>query len=68
MGRKISEELIKEYKESHPESTDPCDYCMNSNGISCPVRACMEYSRWRNNGFAPKEVIEKVEDFHYDRW
>lgn len=50
------------------KSLSPCDYCTNSQGNTCPVRACYEYSRWENNGKAPKEVIEKVNDFHYDKW
>ena len=50
------------------KSLSPCDYCTNSQGNTCPIRACYEYSRWENNGKAPKEVIEKVNDFHCDRW
>ena len=57
-----------ESRNNETKSTHPCDYCANAIGDTCPVRVCYEYSRWRNDGTAPKEVIEKVDDFHYDRW
>ena len=64
--RRIHALLNTETKKQ--KSISPCDYCTNSQGNTCLVRACYEYSRWENNGKAPKEVIEKVNDFHYDRW
>ena len=61
---------------SNQKKISPCDYCANPSNDSrrgdqggiCTERCCIEYSRWINNGSAPKEVVETVEDFHYDRW
>ena len=49
-------------------STNPCDYCANATGDTCPVIACYEFSRWRNDGTAPREVVNKVDDYRYDMW
>ena len=50
------------------QSTHPCDYCVNATGDTCPERMCYEFSRWKNNGLAPREVVNTVNDYHYDRW
>jgi hypothetical protein len=47
------------------EEKSPCDYCINATGDTCPVRACYEYSRWINDGKAPQEIINVVNDFRY---
>lgn len=45
----------------------PCDYCINgahTTGITCQIKMCYEYSRWKSDGTAPKDIISTVEDFH----
>lgn len=50
----------------------PCDYCGNTKNDQssghCYERACYEYSRWVDNGRTPRDIVEKVDDFHFDRW